>query len=75
MPPCQLYNNLDTCSLYRERLYGPIFKSLLTIIYATSPVLRSTAYTATSATYQLKSCIESLNALDITMLTGRQLTI
>jgi hypothetical protein len=47
----QLYNDLDTRSLYRERLYGPIFKSLLTITYTTLLVLKSTAYTAVLATY------------------------
>ena len=41
----------NTRSLYRERLYRPIFKSPLTIAYATSLVLRSTAYTAALATY------------------------
>jgi hypothetical protein len=50
MLPYQLYDDLDTRSLYRERPYGPTFKSLLTTTHATSPVLRSTAYTAASAT-------------------------
>jgi hypothetical protein len=45
------YNNLDTHSLYRERLYRPIFRNLLTITYTTLLVLKSTAYTAISATY------------------------
>jgi len=74
MLPYQLYNNLDTRSLYRERPYGPIFRNLLTITRATLPVLKSTACTAVSATRQPKSYIESLNALDTTTLIGRQLT-
>jgi hypothetical protein len=51
-----------------------MFKSYLTIIYITSLALKSTAYTAVSAIHQPKSYIESLNALDITMLTRGQLT-
>ena len=51
MLPYQLYNDLDTRSLYRERPYRPIFKNLLTITYTTLLVLKSTAYTAVSATY------------------------
>ena len=74
MSPYQLYDDLDTRSLYRERLYGPTFRNLSTITRATLPVLRSTAYTAVSATRQPKSCIESLNALDIITLIERQLT-
>ena len=74
MPPYQLYNDLDIRSLYRERPYRHTFKSLLTITYATSPARNSIAYIAASAISQLKSCIESLNILDTTMLTGRQLT-
>jgi len=50
MLPYQLYNNLDTRSLYRERLYGPILRNLLTITRTTLPVLKSTAYTAVLAT-------------------------
>ena len=73
MSPYQLYNNLDTHSLYRERLYGCTFKSLLTITYTTLPARKCTAYTTALATYQLRSYTESLNALDITLIK-RQLT-
>jgi hypothetical protein len=62
---------LDTCSLYRERLYRLIFRNLLTITCATLLVLKSTAYTAVLAICQLKSCIESLNTLDMTTLIRR----
>ena len=74
MPLSQLHNDLNTHSLYRERPYGLIFKSLLTITYATLLVQKSIDYTAILATPQLKSYIKSLNTLDIIMLTGRQLT-
>jgi len=73
MLPCQLYNNLDTRSLYGERLYRPIFRNLLTITRATLPVRRSTVYIIVLATRQPKSYIESLNALDTTTSIGRQL--
>ena len=46
MLPSQLYNNLNTRSLYKERPYGYIFKSLLTITYATLLVRKSIACTA-----------------------------
>ena len=74
MPPGQLHDDLDTHSLYGERPYGRTFKSLLTTTHATSLVQKCTVYTAALATRQLKSCIESLNVLDMTMLTRRQLT-
>ena len=48
--PYKLYDDLDTRSLYGERLYGPIFRNLLTITRTTSLVRKSTAYTAVSAT-------------------------
>jgi len=73
MLPYQLYDDLDTRSLYKERLYGPIFRNLSTITRATLPVRRSTVYIIVLATRQPKSYIESLNALDTTMLIGRQL--
>ena len=47
----QLYNDLDTRSLYREKLYRRTFKSFLTITYATLLVPRSTAYIVALATY------------------------
>ena len=74
MLPYQSYDNLDTRSLYRERLYGPIFRNLLTITRATLLVLKSTAYTAVSATLQPKSYIESLNALDMILIRGQLIT-
>jgi hypothetical protein len=46
----EINNDLDTRSLYRERLYGPIFRNLLTITRTTLPVLKSTTYTAVLAT-------------------------
>jgi hypothetical protein len=42
---------LNTYSLFKERLYRPIFKSYLNIIYITLLVLKSTAYTAVLAIY------------------------
>jgi len=74
MLPYQLYNDSDTRFLYRERLYGPTFRNLLTITRTTLLVLRSTACTAILATRQLKNYIKSLNALDIITLIGRQST-
>jgi len=50
MLPCQLYNDLDTYFLYRERPYRPIFRNLLTITYTTLLVPKSTAYTTILAT-------------------------
>ena len=73
MPLSQLYDDLNTRFLYRERPYGHTFKSLLTTTYATSPARKSIACTAALDTRQLKSYIESLNALNITTLTERQL--
>ena len=75
MLPGQLYNNLDTRSLYGERPYKYIFRNPLTITHATLLVQKSTACTAVSATPQPKSYIESLNTLDTIILTKRQLTI
>ena len=75
MLPCQLYDNLDTRSLYKERPYGRTFRNPLTITRASLLVQKSTAYTAVLATLQPKSYIKSLDTLDTTMLTGRQLTI
>ena len=68
MLPSQLHDNLDTRSLYGERPYGRTFKSLLTITYVTLLVLRSAACTAVLATRQLRSYIESLSALDMTLI-------
>jgi hypothetical protein len=51
MLPYQLYNDLDIRSLYRERLYRPIFRNLLIITYATLLVWKSTTYTTILATY------------------------
>jgi hypothetical protein len=51
-----------------------MFKSHLTIIYVTSPALKSTAYTIVLAIRQPKSYIESLNTLDMTMSIKGQLT-
>ena len=38
-------------TLYKEKLYGPIFRNLLTITYTILLVQKSTTYTAVSATY------------------------